>query len=88
MDAQAGDRQWIYRIIVQGRLDESWSDWLCGMSISVGRTDDDLPVTVLTGRVADQAALRGILDRLWDLNLTLISVNRGWTGSSCEEASR
>ena len=38
--------------------------------------EDDLPLTVLAGPVADQAALRGILNRLWDLNLTLISVIR------------
>jgi len=38
-------------------------------------------ITILTGAVADQAALRGILSRIWDLNLTLISVNRVDTNS-------
>ncbi len=88
MEAQAADRQRTYRIIVQGRLDESWSQWLSGMSVSIERTDDGIPVTVLTGPVVDQSALRGILNRLWDLNLTLISVNPVWKGSSCEEANR
>ncbi len=46
-----------------------------------------LPITVLTGPVVDQAALRGILNRLWDLNLTVISVNPAWKGSYCEEAN-
>jgi len=38
--------------------------------------DDGQPITTLTGPVADQAALRGILNKLWDLNLTLLGVNR------------
>ncbi|MGI5837222.1 MAG: hypothetical protein ACOX87_12155 [Chloroflexota bacterium] len=76
MDTQAGDKQWTYRINVQGRLDESWSHWLSGMSVAVERMDNGVSITTLTGPVADQSALRGILNRLWDLNLTLISVNR------------
>jgi len=40
-----------------------------------GRKDDS-PIVILTGPVADQAALRGLLARIWDLNLTLISVTR------------
>ncbi len=60
----------VYQIKVQGRLDESWSGWFDRLAITVeGNT------TTLTGAVADQAALRGILSRLWDLNLALISVN-------------
>ncbi len=60
----------IYQIKIQGRLDESWSGWFNSMAITVeGNT------TTLTGAVIDQAALRGILSRLWDLNLALISVN-------------
>ncbi len=88
MDAQAGDRQWSYRITVQGLLDDSWSSWLSGMSVSVELMGDGVPVTTLTGPVVDQPALRGILNRLWDLNLTLISVNPVWKGSSREEANR
>ncbi len=88
MDSQAGDKQWTYRITVQGRLDEGWSNWLSGMSVSLELGDGGVPVTVLTGPVVDQPALRGILNRLWDLNLTLISVNPIWKDSSCEGASR
>ena len=65
------DPRTVYQIKIQGRLDESWSGWFSGMSITWG---DD--TTALTGVVADQSALRGILTRLWDLNFSLISVNR------------
>ena len=60
-----------YQITLQGRLDESWSEWLDGMMLVF---EDG--ITTLTGTVADQAALRGILSKIWDLNLTLISVSR------------
>lgn len=66
----------IYRIEVHGRLDESWSDWCNGMAITSMEANDGNDVTTLTGPVADQAALRGLLCRLWDLNLTIISVER------------
>jgi hypothetical protein len=65
-----------YRIKVQGMLDEGWSDWFSGMTVTFGGAGDDAPTTTLTGVVADQAALRGVLSKLWDLNLTLISVDR------------
>lgn len=60
-----------YQIKVQGKLDDKWADWFSGMTI---KHEGD--VTTLTGAVADQSALRGILDRIWNLNLTLISVAR------------
>lgn len=58
-----------YEIKVQGRLDKDWSDWLGGMSISY-KGD----ITVLRGYVIDQAALRGILSKIWDMNRTVVSV--------------
>ena len=64
--------QEIYRICVQGRLTEAWSDWLQGLHVNGA----DPSCTVLTGTVRDQAALRGIINKLWDLNLILISVQR------------
>jgi hypothetical protein len=60
-----------YKVRIRGRLDEEWSDWLDTVAITY-----DSGVTTLTGPLADQAALRGILTRIWDLNLTLISVQR------------
>jgi hypothetical protein len=65
------DGPMVYQIKMQGKLDESWSGWFSGMAITL-----DGDTTTLTGAVADQSALRGILTKLWDLNLDLISVNR------------
>ena len=81
MDTESGDtgtqecgKAEYYLIRVKGKLEESWSDWLGDMAIAVELSDDGAPITALRGSVADQAALRGILNRLWDLNLTVISV--------------
>jgi hypothetical protein len=63
-----------YEIRVRGTLDPQWSDWFDGMTITVETPQDGRPHTRLTGQVDDQAALRGMLNQLWDLNLTLVSV--------------
>ena len=68
------DQPVIYQIKVPGELDESWSDWIQGMTIAVEREGEDPPVTILTGTV-DQAALHGVLRRLYSLGLPLLSVN-------------
>ncbi|NIS54211.1 MAG: hypothetical protein GWN81_23885 [Phycisphaerae bacterium] len=60
---------------VPGHLDERWSDWAGGMTITVESRDDDSPISTLTGVVADQAALQSLLRRLYSLGLPLISVN-------------
>ncbi len=70
--ATGAEGQTIYQIKVKGRLDERWSEWFNGLTIEV--ESDDPPVTRLTGLVIDQAGLRGIVSKLWDLNLTLIAV--------------
>jgi hypothetical protein len=67
------DRPATYQIKVPGELDESWSDWAGVMTITVGSEGDGPPVTTLTGTV-DQAALQGLLRRLYSLGLPLISV--------------
>ena len=59
-----------YEIRVQGILDERWSAWFDGLEV---RSEGD-DVTLVTGRVPDQAALHGLLTRINDLGLTLISV--------------
>lgn len=64
-----------YRIVVRGRLDKSWALWFNNVSIDCAHPDD-ADLTTLTGPMADQAALRGLLNKLWDLNLTLESVSR------------
>ncbi|MFC2023175.1 hypothetical protein ACFLT5_00355 [Chloroflexota bacterium] len=67
------DRAAIYQIQVPGELDESWTDWDGRMTVSVESVGDGPPVTTLTGTV-DQAALQGLLRRLYSLGLPLISV--------------
>lgn len=60
-----------YTIKVEGCLDKKWADWFEGMSM-----DYEGEVTVLSGPVADQAALHGLLARVRNLNLILLSVER------------
>jgi len=68
------DRPVTYQIVVPGQIGESWSDWAGGMTIAVECEGDGPPVTALTGTL-DQAALLGLLRRLYFLGLPLISVN-------------
>jgi len=63
-----------YQVTVKGTLDSRWSDWFSGMILTVQVREDGRTLTRLSGQVSDQAALRGMLIKLWDLNLTLISV--------------
>jgi hypothetical protein len=56
-------------------LDEGWSDWFGGVEMAPEQAVDGSPITMLTGTF-DHAALHGVLTRLRDLNLTLISVTR------------
>lgn len=64
----------VYQISVRGRLNDRWTAWFSGMAISCEDGPDGATCT-LTGKIVDQPALRGILERIWDLNLTLISLN-------------
>ena len=68
------DRPATYQVKVPGYLDERWSEWAEGMTIAIESEDDDPPVTTLTGTI-DQAALQGLLRRLYSLGLPLLSVN-------------
>ena len=58
-------------IRIKGEIDEDWSYWFCGFSIRHNTQGE----SILVGRVRDQAELRGILSKLADLGLQLISVN-------------
>ena len=60
-----------YQIHIRGKLDPKWSEWFAGFSIT--HTNGE---TVLEGAVADQSALYGILAKIHDLGLTLISVEK------------
>jgi hypothetical protein len=70
-DGRDQDAPAIYQIRVKGVLDPSWSDWFDGFTITT--TNDE---TELTGLVADQAALHGILTKLNDLGLAIMSMTR------------
>ena len=62
----------VYTIRVKGHLDQSWSAWFDGMTITNEANGD----TAISGPVTDQAALRSLLVKVHNLNLTLISVSR------------
>ena len=66
------DESMIYTIRIKGHLDPTWSDWFDGMQIA--HEPDE--VTLLQGAVADQAALHGLLAKVGDLGLPLLSVTR------------
>ena len=77
MSAKAGSAR--YEIRVDGVLDRRWTAWFEGLEV-----DSDGSQTILSGEVADQAALHGLLNKVCDLGLVLISVHR----SDPESASR
>ncbi len=60
-----------YQIRLQGHLDRQWTDWFGGLIITLEENGD----TLLTGPVADQSALHGLLRRVRDLGMPLLSVN-------------
>ena len=77
------DRPVRYEIRIPGELDASWSDWVGGMTITVESEGEGAPVTTLTGTI-DQAALQGLLRRLYSLGLPLISVRCAECGAEGE----
>ena len=66
----------IYAIQLAGKLSPAWSEWFDGLAITVTGEQEGDPRTLLTGPVKDQAALRSLLGRIWDLNLTVLFVQR------------
>ncbi|HEY9595179.1 MAG TPA: hypothetical protein VHE79_11915 [Spirochaetia bacterium] len=66
----------MYRISLAGDLDPRWSDWFENMAVTRRRGRDGSIVTLVTGLLQDQAALRGVLTRMWDLNLQVLSVRQ------------
>ena len=60
-----------YQIRIKGHLDEQWTDWFGGLTVTLEEDGD----TLLTGPVIDQAALFGLLRKVSDLGMPLLSVN-------------
>jgi hypothetical protein len=67
-----------YEIRVKGHLDQRWSEWFGGMTITNVEDGD----TIISGSLLDQAALHSLLVKVYNLNLTLISVSRIETDST------
>lgn len=68
----------MYHLRVTGHLDQSWSPWFDGLAIAQEANGE----TVLSGPVADQAALHGLLTKVRDLGLPLVAVTRDQAGAS------
>jgi hypothetical protein len=62
----------VYQIRIQGHLDETWFNWFSPLVL----VNEENGEATLTGAVRDQAELHGLLDKIFDLNLTLLSVSR------------
>ena len=69
-------------ITVRGRVAPHWSQWLGELQLSYRTTGEDGIVTNLNGTLADQSALQGVLNRIWNLNLTILSV---WTSADARD---
>jgi hypothetical protein len=71
------DETYFYEIIVQGRLDPQRSNWFEGLTLTnIEAGENKLACTLIAGPVIDQPALYGLITKIRDLNLTLISVRR------------
>jgi hypothetical protein len=62
----------VYQFRIKGHLDRQWEDWFDGLTITLEEDGN----TLLTGIVIDQAALHGLLKKVRDLSMPLLSVNR------------
>lgn len=70
------DRPGMYRIDVLGRVPANWGDRLEGMAITVCSVEAEPSVTTLLGELADQSALAGVLNTLFELHLSVLAVER------------
>ena len=69
--AYMGTQPMVFQIRIKGHLGQQWTDWFEGLTITLEDNGD----TLLTGELVDQAALHGILKKVRDLGIPLVSVN-------------
>jgi hypothetical protein len=74
----AHDEPELYKIRIKGHLDDRWAAWFGGLTLTLEDNGD----TLLTGSVVDQAALHGLLRKVRDLGMPLISIIRVKTGQA------
>ena len=73
-------RHEVYQIVIKGHLDHEWSEWFDGLTITLMDSGE----TILSGPIVDQTALHGVLIKIRDLGLPLLSLNRTETGRENE----
>lgn len=82
--ARDPEQNCLYKIVVDGDLHESWSEWLGEVDLETRIGGFDSCYTIVLSEIPDQAALRGLLNRIWDLNLEIISLNKYHQGAADE----
>ena len=65
----------VYKIKVHGEIEKSWADKLQGLQINIERSQSKSTISVLVGQINDQSALSGVLNTLYDMHMTVISVH-------------
>jgi hypothetical protein len=70
------DQPGIYQITVQGKLAEPWAEYFEGMQMEWKQAGDGSPLTIMTGLAPDQAAVQGMLQKLYNLGFPLLCVVR------------
>ncbi len=70
------DQPATYRIRIQGALDSHWAEYFEDMQIAVETADDGSAITTLTGQLPDQAAVQGVLQKLYNLGFPLIAAEK------------
>lgn len=76
----------VYEIKIRGFLDDHWQQWFEGMTLNRQQNvEEGQDYTLISGAIADQPALHGLLAKIRDLNLTLISVRKVMLTDQCDE---
>ena len=78
------DQPRVYQIRIRGHLSPQWADWFEGLTITLEEDGD----TLLTGPVVDQSALHGLLKKVRDLGMPLVSVNQVQCNETHQDRSK